>query len=56
MALQFFVLKRGATLALAGTASLVTGSWTALSEVRNLEGTLIATLDTTLTAPTAPNT
>ena len=38
MALQFFVLKRGATLALAGTVNLV------------------STLNSTLTAPTPPNT
>ena len=56
MALQFFVLKRGATLALAGTVNLVSGTWTAISEVKDLDGNLVSTLDSTLTAPTPPNT
>ena len=56
MALQFFVLKRGATLSLAGTVNLVSGTWTAISEVKDQDGNLVSTLNATLTPPTSPNT
>jgi len=56
MATQSFIIKRGATLALAGTVSLPTGVWTATSEVKDQTGTLVSTLNVTLTAPTAPST
>lgn len=56
MALQFFILKTGATLSLAGTVSLPTGTWTATSEVKTLDGTLVDVLSVTLAAPVSPST
>jgi len=55
MATQSFILKRGATLALAGTVSLPSGTWTATSEVKDQTGTLVSTLNVTLTPPTSPS-
>jgi hypothetical protein len=47
-------LKRGATLALGGTATLPAGVWTAKADLcRAAGGTLVEHLDVTLTAPTA---
>ena len=56
MATQSFILKRGATLAIAGTVSLPSGSWTATSEVKDQKGTLVAELDVTLTLGSPPST
>ena len=52
MATQSFPIKTGASLAIAGTVSLPSGTWTATSEVKDQTGNLVSTLNVTLTPPT----
>lgn len=53
---QSIFIKRGATFSLAGYATLPVGEWTATSELKNNQGTLIQELQVTLESPTPPDT
>ena len=55
-AVQSVILKRGATLNLAGYLNLPAGSWDATSEVKDAGGILVSDLTVVLTPPVSPNT
>lgn len=56
MTMQTYTLKRGATLSLAGTASLPSGTWTAAASAKGPTMDAVETLTVTLTPPQSPST
>lgn len=51
MSNTFYTQKRGATLSLAGTVVLPTGTWTATAQIKDTNLAIIDTVTVTLTPP-----